>query len=581
MFKFRLNKSPLNLGKCLTGLFCFAFAGLGQALELAADWGGAQPIPTLQSYLASAQAAVADSTELAEPERNHIATTLEKLANSQGYYDVQVLQEDLKQRVLYRITPGKRYRIESIQFDLPKGLLPPSVVMLDLNQSDPLIADQVIAAEQNLKDFLEANYCLLKAEVSHAVHLNKPEKKARIVFTVAPPVRAWVGHSEVLGLDTIPEGRFQNLFPWRYGSCFHPKLIDKAYERIMATGLFSEVSIIPAKRVDETGHLPIRVTVKEGKPRTVKLGVSTSSYEPLALTGGWEHRNLTGQMDRLDWTGKISQRQQRMRLGYKYPWWRDHSQSLEGALTLSHENWRPYESWQREAEAIFHREINDRWWFNLGLGYQNARVVDKDSASTYNLANLEAKAGYKKLRFAYPLNPRGVETALSLKPYYDINDHRDSFVKLEGSYRLTAPFSNRVNFSQRFKWGLIPGEHLLTIPTHLRFYAGGAKSIRGYAYQEVGALGDKRPNGGDSLLETSTELKYVFDKHWAGTYFIDGGNVYDRGKTDGPWFLWGTGVGVHYDTGFGILKAELATPLTNRERVQKPLQFYLSLGEDF
>ena len=62
-----------------------------------------------------------------------------------------------------------------------------------------------------------------------------------------------------------------------------------------------------------------------------------------------------------------------------------------------------------------------------------------------------------------------------------------------------------------------------------RFYAGGSNSVRGWARFDLGPKSeDNLPLGGNSLLETSIELRYPIWNIISGVVFCDAGNVCER-----------------------------------------------------
>jgi outer membrane translocation and assembly module TamA len=92
-----------------------------------------------------------------------------------------------------------------------------------------------------------------------------------------------------------------------------------------------------------------------------------------------------------------------------------------------------------------------------------------------------------------------------------------------------------------------PGENL---PISERLYAGGEKSVRGYARRKLGPLDARgNPIGGLSLIEGSVELRRPIWGPLAGALFIDFGQVslrsFDLPVND---LKFGSGFGLNYQT---------------------------------
>jgi translocation and assembly module TamA len=98
---------------------------------------------------------------------------------------------------------------------------------------------------------------------------------------------------------------------------------------------------------------------------------------------------------------------------------------------------------------------------------------------------------------------------------------------------------------------------LQDIPPSLRFFAGGDRSVRGYAYQSLGprdAVG--LVVGGKHLLTGSIELERALFTKWGVSAFYDAGNAFNS-FSDIRIFQ-GAGVGVHYYTPVGGINLYLA-----------------------
>ena len=65
------------------------------------------------------------------------------------------------------------------------------------------------------------------------------------------------------------------------------------------------------------------------------------------------------------------------------------------------------------------------------------------------------------------------------------------------------------------------------IPPSMRYFAGGDRSIRGYAFENIGSrdAGDNNI-GGRYLAVGSLEYEYYFKPDWAAAAFIDAGDAY-------------------------------------------------------
>lgn len=116
----------------------------------------------------------------------------------------------------------------------------------------------------------------------------------------------------------------------------------------------------------------------------------------------------------------------------------------------------------------------------------------------------------------------------------------------------------------------------------MRYYAGGAGSVRGYAYQALGPRdSEDDPLGGRSYQIVNLEARFKVSEHIGIVPFLDGGMVY---KDEFPPIIgdmdWGAGLGLRYYTPIGPVRLDVAVPLRQIEG-DPPVQVYISIGQSF
>jgi translocation and assembly module TamA len=184
-----------------------------------------------------------------------------------------------------------------------------------------------------------------------------------------------------------------------------------------------------------------------------------------------------------------------------------------------------------------------------------------------------------------PLDPtHGWRFDGSVEPTLGTGDVTLVYAKVQAQVSTYLPLSTSgaTVVAGRLKLGsILSADADPDLPASRRFYAGGGGSIRGYGYQAVGPrFPDDTPQGGESLVESSVELRQKFGAHWGVVAFVDAGTVSAEKYPDFRNVSVGAGVGLRYDLGFGPLRFDVGFPLNPRQG-DNPFQIYLSIGQSF
>ena len=123
------------------------------------------------------------------------------------------------------------------------------------------------------------------------------------------------------------------------------------------------------------------------------------------------------------------------------------------------------------------------------------------------------------------------------------------------------------------------------VPIFERFFAGGARSIRGYNERKVGPLdaNTNDPVGGEALLTANIEYTIPLIEFIKLAAFFDTGNVWadieDLGSGD---FKSGTGLGFRVKTPIGPVNLDYGYPLNDEPGEDgRTGKFYFSVSRGF
>lgn len=155
------------------------------------------------------------------------------------------------------------------------------------------------------------------------------------------------------------------------------------------------------------------------------------------------------------------------------------------------------------------------------------------------------------------------------------------FAKYTGQQFHYWSVAGGVVLASAARFGVAAGFNQDLIPSE-RFFSGGGNTIRGYRQDSLGPLSFfGRPTGGNGSIVLNQEVRFPIFGIVRGVGFLDTGNVFplveDFSLRD---LKVGAGVGVRFDTPFGLFRLDFATPLSEVDDDLKS-RFFFSIGQVF
>jgi translocation and assembly module TamA len=132
------------------------------------------------------------------------------------------------------------------------------------------------------------------------------------------------------------------------------------------------------------------------------------------------------------------------------------------------------------------------------------------------------------------------------------------FIQFMANGDFIVPLPWRLSLLGRGQLGATAqNEGSADLPISVRFFAGGDRSVRGYAYQSLGPKDDKGDVvGGKHLLVGSIELERAIGKDWGIAAFYDVGNAFNTfSQMD---LVQAVGLGGRYYTPVGPIRLDIA-----------------------
>lgn len=538
-----------------------------------------------------------DSVLLLERRAEEDKTAFTKVFQSEGRFAAAIaasIDQTVQPAVLtYKITPGPRFELRQVTL-APSGDAPgraavlPTPPEIGLTVPSPFTAKAVVDAEAKITDILHRGAYPFAAIAERKVTADFDSHAVTVAWTVTPGQRAAFGQIRFTGLTTVREGYLAGLVPWQVGQPYDADLVARFRKKVASLDLFTVVQVEPVNDPDAAGQVPIQVTVTERKHRTIKGGLDYKTDEGPGANLGWEHRNLSGGGEKLSIAGSASSIERTGEASFEKPDFITPKELFKAKAKVADEDKKAYKGQSGQATATVRRQFSEAFSAAAGLGYRASHIEEDKSrpwedAKRYSFMFVPVEATYDTRNDVLDAQ-KGLLGSLSLAPYWGLLAQSPNFLRPEFSLSNYFKLAETpgVVLATRVIGGANIGADRNDVAPDLRFYAGGAGSIRGYPYQTVGPLRSKTPIGGGSLLTFSTELRFRVTELIGIVPFLDGGSAFENALP--PYnqpLLLGAGLGLRIYTPVGPVRLDVATPVTPRKDIDDIIQFYFSIGQSF
>jgi outer membrane protein insertion porin family len=540
-----------------------------------------------------------------QPQLDEDLASIKQYYKNSGYLNVSVqdplVTYDPTHKYMYItifVSEGDRYFIEELSFtgniqrndkELRKAL--------EIKKGDVYSEEELRMAMFAIQELYgEDGY--IKMNIVPRYEYDDFNKKLNVEFDIFEGPKVYVRNIYVDGNYVTKDYVIEREFKIKPGEPFNLKKVRETQAEIFKLGFFSDIKIemLPTGAPDQTDLVFI---VEEQKTGMASVGAGYSSVDKLVGTVRISQDNLFGRGQKLSamWEfGTGSTKKQNYRIDFSEPYLFNtptpFSFSIFNLTTRKFFGDFKYVEQRRGGSTSFGRHFTDNFSAFLKYSLQDIKIsdVDEEIQDEVEAGNDTTSSVTPSIVFDsrdYPFDPsKGVYFRTPLQIAGGIFGGDRDFVKWET--QLTA--------FQKIFWRVVGVVNLVTgmvteyadstdVPIYERYYVGGAESIRGYDYWQVGPA-----EGGKYKLVGNAEIKFpiVSDKGRTllqGAFFYDVGNAWVNSSD----ITLQAGTGAHdlrRGYGFGIRFKTRAFPIRldwgyGIDKRPKEAQWYFTLGDIF
>ncbi len=528
---------------------------------------------------------------------------LADILSGQGYFDstvrgsLQLPEQGSKDaiNVILSVTPGPRYNLGSIAFDAP-AVVPQDLITKSFvpKSGEPIVAERILAAEANIAVQLPENgYPFVKVG-DRDILLDPATRVGDYTLPVATGPRSSFGDIvNGTGTAVFEPDHIAKIARFKKGELYDSRKMDDLRQALVATGLFSVVSVEPKASGqaagDGTEQAIIIVNQEPGPPRTLAAQAGYATGQGFKLEGSWTHRNFFPPEGALIAQATAGTQEQGAGVSFRRSNAGKRDRSVELGIDARRSDFDAYEALTGRLYGRVSYDSTPIWQkrltYNYGFEIIGTSEQDYDFAAgerrrrTYYVLALPGQVTFDTSNSL--LDPtKGFRISARLSPEASLGSGTQTYGRgvLEGTGYY--PVADNIVIAGRARVGMIAGADREQIAPSRRFYGGGGGSVRGFGYQELGPKDpDNRPIGGRSLVEAAAEVRYRFGDYGV-VGFVDAGQVYTSQIPGFNDWRYGVGIGGRFYTNFGPMRLDVATPL-NRQPGESRVSIYVSIGQAF
>jgi translocation and assembly module TamA len=469
----------------------------------------------------------------------------------EGFYDVHV-----------KVEPGPPVRVTQVdvrvrgpgaaQKDLEK-----IVASFPLHAGDRLRQDLYEEAKATLQakavafGFLDADYPV------HEIRVSPSQLTAQIDLSLETGEQYRFGPVTYSGAPQFPDSFLRRHVTFKQGDMFSRAQLAQTQLNFMNADRFSEVTIDADKSKAKDHVVPFEIRLLPSRTKRLRVGGGYGTDTGVRGTLTYTDVDALSLGHRFDAQLTGSEYIQGVAASYTIPSATDIDSFYALVGNLQNENLSDYHTEKISVELQRAKRFG---MGTVGTFYVQVQKENSDAGDqitndflvmpgvrltghTYDNLTRPTK-GYR-----YLMELRGTDQALG---------STTGFIQFMANGDIIVPLPWRLSFLGRGQLGATAqNQGAADLPISVRFFTGGDRSVRGYAYQSLGpkdASGDVV--GGKHLFVGSIELERAIGKDWGIAAFYDVGNAFNSfSQMD---LAQGVGLGGRYYTPVGPIRLDVA-----------------------
>lgn len=372
----------------------------------------------------------------------------------------------------------------------------------------------------------------------------------------------------------LRDGLLQRYTDIREGDYYSATDISKLYESLNGSGYFSTVSIRTDPIDEQDKTTPVEVSLTPGIRRNYSIGAGFSTDTGPQGRLGYINRRRNDRGHQFEARLFGSDTESELTGLYRWPMHNPRTDWASIAGGVQHKDTDTSENDTFKLGYLRTRSLAENWiWSRYAdFAHEDFTVGDQDDTSRLVIfgINFESAIGREVSR-----SVRGRRINLDLRGASDSLGSDTSFLQLRATAKWLWSFSDSTRMIVRGKLGTTIKDDLSELPSSVRFFTGGDRSVRGYDYESLGPVDENGlVIGGSHLVEASVEFDRMISEKWSIAAFADTGSAFNDSDIE---FSSGVGLGIRWYSPVGPIRLDFAHPLDDPDN---DFRLHVVLGPD-
>ncbi|MFA5181578.1 MAG: BamA/TamA family outer membrane protein [Syntrophales bacterium] len=570
-------------------LFCLAasFAFAGESVELKVSGVDGDVLKNVRAALTVPPGLVKDGKVdvlWLDHFQEQIPRKIQEALESLGYYNaVATVSREITPegifRVIVTVAAGEPVRVRrvAVRIEGPgegNAAFRNAIEKFPLKKGDILRHDVYEEAKRGIHD-LGIGMGYLNGRFSvHDIQVLVSQSGADIELVYVTGPQYFFGPINFSGAPGYPKRFLNRHVAFKEGDVFSYEKIWQTQRNLTLADRYSDVPIETDKEKAREDRVPVEIKLTPLPEKQVKIGGGYGTDTGPRFSVNYRDKNVFNAGHQWDTGVNVSKVLQGVAMGYTVPGADIRTYSAL-KVNLKQENTDTYTTKELSMEL---QHVRPYFFDKAGAIFLQMLREDSD-AGDQKTNTFSLMPGFRVFdrQYDHPVRPtKGFSYLAEVRGTNQTLGSYTGFIQgtLAGSglYPLGWEFSllTRINAG-----ATLQNEGSKDLPIAIRYFAGGDNSVRGYAYQSLGAKDDKgNVVGGKNTLVGSVEVERRIWNDWGAAAFYDAGNAFNSFREMD--LAQGAGLGCRYYTPVGPIKLDIARQIGTPEP-----SFRLHLGFGF